>query len=91
VAIVIKIFERRVDGTRRMLILVFRRGRGNPEQQVEFGTDIGICAGRVVSIRLADLHHGLALTAGARVDTEYTVDLEALRTVISDDLPERAP
>ena len=91
VAIGIKIFERQANGTRRMLILVFRRGSRAPEQQVEFGTDIGSAAGRVVSIRLADLYHGVALPAGAAVDASFDVDMEALQAVILENLPASAP
>ena len=74
-----------------MLILVFRRGSRAPEKQVEFGTDIGSAAGRVVSIRLADLYHGVALPAGAAVDASFDVDMEALQAVILENLPASAP
>uniref|UniRef100_A0A7S0M7T7 Uncharacterized protein n=1 Tax=Cryptomonas curvata TaxID=233186 RepID=A0A7S0M7T7_9CRYP len=84
VAIGIKIFAPQVDSTRRMLALVYRREcPHNPEQAVEFGTNLGDAAGLHVTISLADLFHGVALPAGVDGATTLAVDLARVRKAIA--------
>jgi hypothetical protein len=58
VAIGIKIFPER-HGTRRMLALLHRRGAVNPDQSIEFGTDVGTAAGLALQIFVSDLYFGI--------------------------------
>jgi hypothetical protein len=60
VAIGIKIFGLRKNGSCRMLALLYRRGVAGPTQSVEFGTNIGNAAGLNLSFPLADLYFGVA-------------------------------
>ena len=84
VAIGIKIFAPQADESCRLLALVYQRDcLHNPEQTVEFGTNVGDAAGLAVTIRLADLYNGVALPAGADGAATVAVDLANLRDVIA--------
>jgi hypothetical protein len=58
IAVGIKIFPER-HGTRRMLALLYRRGVPNPDQSIEFGTDVGTAAGLALQIFVSDLYFGI--------------------------------
>jgi hypothetical protein len=86
VAIGIKIFAPQADQSCRLLALVYQRDcPHNPEQAVEFGTNVGDAAGLALTIRLADLYHGVVLPAGVDRDAAATIaiDLADLRDVIA--------
>ena len=84
VAIGIKIFTTRVDRSRRMLILVYTRNTGrNPQQAVEFGSNIGNAAGLSIFLRLGDLYHGVPLSNDVNPDSTITIDLQLLQESIS--------
>ena len=87
VAIGIKIFGQRTNGTRRMLALVYRRGVANPDQEVEFGTTLPTAAGLQLTIQVADLYHGTALPPGYAVGDTLAIDLAPLQGEILSSLP----
>jgi hypothetical protein len=60
VAIGVKIFGLRDDGSRRMLALLYQRGVVGPAQSVEFGTNVRNAAGLNLSFPLMDLYFGVA-------------------------------
>ncbi len=84
VAIGIEIFDPRVNGKTRILALVYQRDcPHNPEQAVEFGTNVGGAAGLAITLRLADLYFGVALPDGVDRATIVTVDWADVRDVIA--------
>ena len=84
VAIGIKIFAPQADEGCRLLALVYQRDcPHNPEQVVEFGTNVGDAAGLAITLRLADLYFGVALPDGVDRATIVTVDLADVRDVIA--------
>jgi hypothetical protein len=84
VAIGIKIFAPQADERCRLLALVYQRDcPHNPEQAVEFGSDVGDAAGLAVTIRLADLYHGVALPAGLDAAATVAIDLADVRDAIA--------
>ena len=73
-----------------MRILVNRRGALNPEQVLEFGTNLGPIVGLTIRIRLADLYHGRPIPAGANANDEFVVDLQQLQSIVLENLPGHA-
>jgi hypothetical protein len=67
------------NGICQVLALVYRRASPrNPDQEVEFSSDVGSTAGLVITIDLAHLYHCVPFPAGVNVDTIVDVDLEEL-------------
>jgi hypothetical protein len=58
IAIGIKIFPEK-HSARRMLALLYRRGVQNPDQSIEFGTDVGTAAGLSLRLFVSDLYFGI--------------------------------
>jgi hypothetical protein len=86
VAIGIKIFGPRVNGITSVLVLALVYQRDcplNQEQAVEFGTNVGDAAGLALTIRLADLYHGVAFPAGVNAAATVAVDLADVRDAIA--------
>ena len=84
VAIGIRIFAPQADESCRLLALVCQRDcPHNPEQTVEFGTNVGDAAGLTATIRLADLYHGVALPAGVDAAATVAIDLADVRDAIA--------
>jgi hypothetical protein len=84
VAIGVKIFRQKVDGSRRIVGLLYRRNHAAIE--IEFGSDVPIVSGLIMSFPITDLYVGVPLQIISNIIApllgnpphEIVIDLERL-------------